>query len=447
VTRRSSLALAAAVAVILLCPHDAEALGDTTISAGTCGVAAGGSVTGNTVTCNFGLTPEQLREVTQAAVTGATASLAGQIADISGRLGVTENAAKTLLRIVGERDVPNERLAEALSQVAADYKRLRTQVAGLNPDNPTARALVADAQSEITAGHLAHAHGLLRQATQAQIAAAQQARKLREQAREAEESQLVGAAGSMAAEADVAMTERQYLEAADLFQHAAETVPAGRTTVSGNFRARQANALYRRGYELGDNDALKASIEVWRQTLPAFPRNQRPLDWAVTQNNLGDALEALGERESKTTHLEDAVAAYRAALEERRRDRVPLDWAITQNNLGFALFRLGERETGTAHLEEAAAAYRAALEERTRDRAPLDWATTQTNLGSVLVRLGEREAGTEHLQEAVAAFRAALAARPRDQRQKTGRVLRTTLAMPSAGSASARVEWHISKRR
>ena len=45
----------------------------------------------------------------------------------------------------------------------------------------------------------------------------------------------------------------------------------------------------------------------------------------------------LGERESGTARLEEAVAAYRAALEERTRERVPLRWAATQNNLGNAL--------------------------------------------------------------------------------------------------------------
>ena len=33
---------------------------------------------------------------------------------------------------------------------------------------------------------------------------------------------------------------------------------------------------------------------------------------------------------------------------------------MTQNNLGNALWRLGERESGTARLEEAVAAYREA---------------------------------------------------------------------------------------
>jgi hypothetical protein len=41
-----------------------------------------------------------------------------------------------------------------------------------------------------------------------------------------------------------------------------------------------------------------------------------PLDWAATQSDLGNALETLGERESGTARLEEAVAAYRAALEE-----------------------------------------------------------------------------------------------------------------------------------
>jgi hypothetical protein len=40
---------------------------------------------------------------------------------------------------------------------------------------------------------------------------------------------------------------------------------------------------------------------------------------------------------------------------------VPLQWATTQNNRGVALEKLGERESGTARLEEAVAAYNACL--------------------------------------------------------------------------------------
>ena len=44
-----------------------------------------------------------------------------------------------------------------------------------------------------------------------------------------------------------------------------------------------------------------------------------------------------------TARLEQAVAAFTEALKERTRERVPLDWATTQNNLGNALVGLGER--------------------------------------------------------------------------------------------------------
>ena len=108
-----------------------------------------------------------------------------------------------------------------------------------------------------------------------------------------------------------------------------------------------------------------------------------PLDWAMTQNNLGTALSRLGERESGTARLEEAVAAYRAALTEWTRERVPLQWAMTQNNLGTALRSLGERESGTARLEEAVAAYRAGA-----DRA--DARARAVSLGADAGKSGDR---------------------------------------------------------
>jgi hypothetical protein len=45
------------------------------------------------------------------------------------------------------------------------------------------------------------------------------------------------------------------------------------------------------------------------------------------------------------------------ALMEYTRERVPLQWAQTQNNLGAALVALGQRESGTARLDEAVAPF------------------------------------------------------------------------------------------
>ena len=63
----------------------------------------------------------------------------------------------------------------------------------------------------------------------------------------------------------------------------------------------------------------------------------------------------LGSARAARQRLEEAVTAFREALKERTRERVPLDWAATQTNLGNALSALGERESGTARLEEAVA--------------------------------------------------------------------------------------------
>jgi hypothetical protein len=67
----------------------------------------------------------------------------------------------------------------------------------------------------------------------------------------------------------------------------------------------------------------------------------------------GDALKALGEHESGTTRLEQAVVAYREALQERTLERVPLDWAMTRNSLGTALATLGEQTGDQRKLKEA----------------------------------------------------------------------------------------------
>jgi tetratricopeptide (TPR) repeat protein len=315
------------------------------ISAAPCGVAAGRDASNNTVTCNFGLTPEQLKQLTEAAVKGATAAVQDHVDKVSRTLGVTEDAAEKLLKIVGEDpNIPEDKLAEALSKVAGDYQRLQVQVAALNPDNPTAKALVDEAKPEIDAGRFQRAHELLRRATQVQIAAAQAAEKLEQQAHDARGAQMLGAASSAAAEGDVAMTERRYTEAAGLFAQAADYTPSGHSSEQGGYLTREADALYQQGDERGENDALQNCIVVYGRALADYAHSQATPGWAATQMNLGRALATLGEREGGTARLEEAVQAFRYALQEWAREKVSREWAQTQSNLGMVLATFGERE-------------------------------------------------------------------------------------------------------
>ena len=132
-----------------------------------------------------------MQELTKAAAAGAVGPLADKIVDLSNRLGVTQGAALALLRILGEKDVPLEELPQKLAEIAIQYQQAQAQLSALNPQSPLARDLIERAQVEHEHGNFREEHELLRQATQAQIAAAQQSRALRDRAQLAEDEELI----------------------------------------------------------------------------------------------------------------------------------------------------------------------------------------------------------------------------------------------------------------
>jgi tetratricopeptide (TPR) repeat protein len=140
---------------------------------------------------------------------------------------------------------------------------------------------------------------------------------------------MLGAASSTATEGAVALTERRYLEAAELFGQAAGYVPNGHSIERGNYFLSQAVILFRQGDERGDNAALHSSIETCGNALAEYPRLLAPLEWAMTEIPIGAALSTLGERESGTMRLEEAVLTFRAALEEGTHERTLFSWAAT----------------------------------------------------------------------------------------------------------------------
>ena len=251
------------------------------------------------------------------------------------------------------------------------------------------------------------------------------------------------------ARANILKLEQDYDGATALLLKAAQEVAAAPPHVRFEFLLDAASAQREKGDFRGDNDALRKAIAIYlEQLLPAAPHDSAPLDWASAQNDLGVALESLGEREADTARLEEAVAAYREALVDRARERVPLDWAMTQQNLGSALNDLAFREAGTARLEEAVGAFREALKKYTRERAPHEWATTQNNLGTALSDLGEREAGTARLEEAVRVYREAFEEFPRERvSPRLGHELTSISGMRFGASESVRLALPTLKRR
>ena len=117
----------------------------------------------------------------------------------------------------------------------------------------------------------------------------------------------------------------------------------------------EAATLYEYGSDRGSNVHLIALIIVRRKLLDAASSDD---ERGIAHDNLGIALWTLGERESGTARLEEAVAAYREALKEWTRERVPLNGPRRRTISALRYRALGERESGTARLEEAVAAYR-----------------------------------------------------------------------------------------
>jgi tetratricopeptide (TPR) repeat protein len=132
---------------------------------------------------------------------------------------------------------------------------------------------------------------------------------------------LLEAAQATSAEAELALAGLDYEEAARFFEEAAELAPESALDEKGALLLRRADALQRQGDERGDNAALRKALQVYDRALTAMTRERAPLDWAMTQNNLGTALRRLGERESGAERLLEAVEAYRAAIEEWTRER------------------------------------------------------------------------------------------------------------------------------
>jgi tetratricopeptide (TPR) repeat protein len=398
-------------------------------------IAAGRDITGPV---NIGLDEKQVSQ----RVAEAQKPLAGQLEELAKQVarhkGIEVAPLRAILVKMGEVGVRDEDIAARLNEKADELIKLREQIALLRRGPAELASFAEQAGTLINKGDLDGARVVL-------AAGRTAARSLREQSSRYE-------ADFLAQEAKVDHLQLAYRDAAMKYAEAARLIAALDRQKQWEFVLAQADELNSQGDEFGDNAALADAVDAYSESLLLAPRAQRPLDWAMTQNNLGTALRTLGERESGTARLEEAVAAFRDALKERTRERVPLDWAMTQNNLGLALQALGERESGTARLQEAVAAYRDALMELTRERVPLQWATTQNNLGNALRTLGERESGTAQLEEAVAAFRDALKERTRERvplqwaasQSNLGNALRI---VGERGSGTARLEEAVAAYR
>jgi tetratricopeptide (TPR) repeat protein len=335
------------------------------------------------------------------------------LAHVAGKENVPLETLRALLAEMGEAAPladPKE-IEQKLKDKAKEFKELTERLNRLSNADPEVLQLRQAAATALSLGRFVEADGHLAAAEARDLAGLEDLEAFAKVKRlSAAESRSERAAAAM-----LRVNSQAYAEAVAHYAEAARMAATADAMVARDYAEKQGQSLVALGSEFGRNSALLEAIAHFRRLLSASSQRDDPLQWALTQMNLGNALCTLGERESGTGRLEEAVAAYRAALTECAQERAPLQWATTQMNLGIVLRALGERESGTGRLEEAVAAYRAALTEWTQEGVPLQWATAQMNLGNALSTLGEREGGTGRLEEAVAAYRAALTERTQER--------------------------------
>jgi uncharacterized caspase-like protein len=211
--------------------------------------------------------------------------------------------------------------------------------------------------------------------------------------------------------ARTAVLNFDFAVAAQMWGKAFDQVERWDEALALGYRRQQANALADHGLYRGKNDALTQAIALYEEISgPAESTDQ----WGPIRNDLGNALEELGERQSDRDMLERAVAAYEDALTRTPREKYALEWARTQSNIGVALMNLGQRSQGTELLERSAEAFGTSLEELTRERSPIEWAKTTSNFGNVMQMLADRNGDEGLYYEAADAHAAALEVLARD---------------------------------
>jgi len=160
---------------------------------------------------------------------------------------------------------------------------------------------------------------------------------------------------------------------------------------------------------LGTNQEI--AIAAYRNALRVYTEDKLPQDYALLNNNLGNAYRALAPFSGNPREqIENGIAAYRNALRVYTEEEQPQGWARTNNNLGVAYSDLATFSPNPhEQIENGIAAYRNALRVYTEEEQPHSWAKTNNNLGNAYRDLAPfSDKPRKLIENAIAAFRNAL---------------------------------------
>jgi tetratricopeptide (TPR) repeat protein len=175
--------------------------------------------------------------------------------------------------------------------------------------------------------------------------------------------------------------------------------------------------------KINDIRAMPQRLALCQQALTYVSKTTAPQLWAVLQNKLSNSYAQ--NPLNRANNLEKAIESYQAALQVTTRENMPVEWAETKNNLASA-YNKRIRGTRADNLEKAIESYQAALQVTTRENMPVEWAKTMNNLASAY---SERIRGTraDNLEKAIEGYQAALQVRTRELMPHDHRLIQRNL--------------------
>jgi hypothetical protein len=209
-------------------------------------------------------------------------------------------------RVAGDRKLDFEGMKQAVRNAIDIYKR---EIAGGQTQTKIdviVDEALARARSFVDRGQSGLARAALRRA----------AESMRREAEEGRERYIAGVTAIYTHERDIALAAYDGEAAAEAIILLTEAIYEAKTEMIARSLNSEAATLYEYGRDRGSNVHLIASIILRRKLLDAASSSD---ERGAAQNNLANALSRLGERESGTARLEEAVAVYRDALKERTR--------------------------------------------------------------------------------------------------------------------------------
>jgi uncharacterized caspase-like protein len=350
-----------------------------------------------------------------------------QVEKIAASDAIPMDALYGVLRAMGETNIPkdSETLQKVLFTQSAKIKEMLAERKSLDAGDPDILRLVAASDRAIDEGAIGTARAFLDEAK----AKVRSTKTDIEDIEKLVKEKRIANAAILEKSADAAALAFDHLSEAKDYGEAYDWVKGTDAFLAWRYKNREADAWQDHGSQEGDPASLKRALDDYAVALTLVSRDERPLDWAKTQNNLGNTLQIIGKREPGVEKLEAAIAAYRLALKATSRKADAKMWAQMQNNLGVALAELGDKANRLPYLNQAVFAYDLALDVRTRAAEPELWAETQVNLGSVHISKANLDKRSDGLEKAAGFLNAALEVLTREKTPRSWASAQNNLAL------------------